>query len=137
MTELLNELRVAMPGVQVLFGFLLTVPFQQRFQQVTDFQRSVYLATLIAAAVATAFLIAPSAYHRVMFEQHDKPNIIRIGTVQFLVGLTALAFAMNAAVLLVTDVLFDAGTVIVIVALLASLYFTLWFGLGIVQRVRK
>jgi hypothetical protein len=81
MTELLNELRVAMPGVQVLFGFLLTVPFQQRFQQVTDFQQTIYLAALIAAATATAFLIAPSAYHRMAFEQHQKPTIIRLGTV--------------------------------------------------------
>jgi membrane-bound acyltransferase YfiQ involved in biofilm formation len=137
MMELLNELRVAMPGVQVLFGFLLTVPFQQRFAQVTDFQETVYFATLIAAAVATAFLIAPSAYHRVMFEQHDKPNIIRIGTAQFLVGLAALAFAMNGAVLLVTDVLFDAGTVTVTVAALATVYLTLWFGFGLVRRVQK
>jgi O-antigen/teichoic acid export membrane protein len=137
MTELLNELRVAMPGVQVLFGFLLTVPFQQRFQQVNHFQEIVYLATLIAAATATAFLIAPSAYHRVMFEQHEKPNIIRLGTVQFLIGLSALALAMNGAVLLVTDWLFSAGTVTVIVVCLACLYFTLWFGLGIVQRLRK
>ena len=137
MTELLNEVRVAMPGVQVLFGFLLTVPFQQRFRTVNDFQETVYLVALVAAATATAFLIAPSAYHRVMFEQHEKPTIIHLGTVQFLVGLVALAIAMNCAVLLVTDVLFDAGTVTVIVVCLAALYFTLWFGLGIVQRMRK
>jgi hypothetical protein len=137
MMELLNELRVAMPGVQVLFGFLLAVPFQQRFAQVNDFQQSVYFATLIAAAVATAFLIAPSAYHRVMFEQHDKPNIIHIGTVQFLIGLAALAIAMNGAVLLVTDVLFDGGTVTVTVAALATVYLTLWFGFGLVRRLQK
>jgi Family of unknown function (DUF6328) len=137
MTELLNELRVAMPGVQVLFGFLLTVPFQQRFQTVNDFQETVYLVALVSAATATAFLIAPSAYHRVLFEQHEKPTIIRLGTVQFLVGLVALAIAMNAAVLLVTDVLFGAGTVTVIVVCMAALYFTLWFGFGIVQRLRK
>ena len=137
MTELLNEIRVAMPGVQVLFGFLLTVPFQQRFQQVTQFQEKVYLATLVSAATATAFLIAPSAYHRVVFEQHQKPNIIHRGTIQFLVGLVALALAMNGAVLLVTDVLFDAGTVTIVVAGLASLYVTLWFGLGIVRRLRR
>jgi hypothetical protein len=137
MMELLNELRVAMPGVQVLFGFLLTVPFQQRFAQVSDFQRTVYFVTLLAASVATAFLIAPSAYHRVMFEQHDKPNIIHIGTAQLLVGLAALALAMNGAVLLVTDVLFDAGTVAVAVAVLASLYLTLWFGFPLVRRMRK
>ena len=137
MTELLNELRVAMPGVQVLFGFLLTVPFQQRFQQVNDFQEIVYLVTLCAAASATAFLIAPSAYHRVLFEQHEKPAIIHRGTVQFLIGLSLLALAMNGAVLLVTDVLFSAGTVTVIVVCLACLHFTLWFGLGLVQRLRK
>jgi uncharacterized MnhB-related membrane protein len=137
MMELLNELRVAMPGVQILFGFLLTVPFQQRFSQVNDFQQIVYFMTLIAAAVAAAFLIAPSAYHRVMFEQQDKPNIIHIGTGQMIVGLVALALAMNGAVLLVTDVLFDAPTVAVTVAALGALYISLWFGFGIVRRLRK
>jgi membrane-bound acyltransferase YfiQ involved in biofilm formation len=137
MIELLNELRVAMPGVQILFGFLLTVPFQQRFRQVTEFQETVYFVTLVAAAVAAAFFIAPSAYHRVMFEQHDKPNIIHIGTGQMLVGLLALAVAMNGAVLLVTDVLFDADTVTITVVLLATLYATLWFGFGLVRRVQK
>ncbi len=137
MIELLNELRVAMPGVQILFGFLLTVPFQQRFSQVNDFQQTVYFVTLVTAAAAAAFLIAPSAYHRVMFEQHDKPNIIHIGTAQLLVGLAALAIAMNGAVLLVTDVLFAAGTVTVTVVLLSTLYFTLWFGFGLVRRVQK
>ena len=135
--ELLNELRVVMPGVQLLFGFLLTVPFQQRFQEVTDFQQTIYLAALIAAATATAFLIAPSAYHRVTFEQHQKPTIIRLGTVEFLIGLAALAVAMNLAVLLVTDVLFGADTVTVVVVCLVALYSTLWFGLGIVQRLRR
>jgi Family of unknown function (DUF6328) len=135
--ELLQELRVALPGVQVLFAFLLTVPFQQRFSQVNDFQQTVYFVTLMTAAVAAAFLIAPSAYHRVMFEQQDKPNIIHIGTGQMLVGLAALALAMNGAVLLVTDVLFAAPTVAVTVVVLSTLYFTLWFGFGLVRRIRK
>src|SRR5215210_7188503 len=120
--ELLNELRVAMPGVQVLFGFLLAVPFQQRFEQVSDFQQTVYFVTLLCAAVATAFLIAPSAYHRLMFEQHDKPNIVHIGTAQMIAGLCALALALNGAVLLVTDLLFDSDTVALTLVLLASLY---------------
>ena len=137
MMELLNELRVAMPGVQVLFGFLLTVPFQQRFQRVNDFQETVYFATLIASAVATAFLIAPSAYHRLMLEQHDKPNIIHIGSAQMVVGLCALALAMNGAVLLVTDVLFETGTVVVTLVLLASLCVTLWFLFPLVRRAQK
>jgi ABC-type uncharacterized transport system YnjBCD permease subunit len=137
MMELLNEIRVAMPGVQVLFGFLLTVPFQQRFQRVTEFQETVYFVTLVAAATATAFLIAPSAYHRILLEQHDKPSIIHIGTGQMLVGLGALAVAMNGAVLLVTDVLFDAGAVTITVILMASLYLTLWFGFPLVRRMQK
>jgi hypothetical protein len=118
MMELLNELRVAMPGVQVLFGFLLTVPFQQRFQRVTEFQETVYFVTLIAAATATAFLI-------------------HIGTGQMLVGLGALAIAMNGAVLLVTDVLFEASTVTVTLVVLASLYLTLWFGFPLGRRMQK
>src|SRR3954452_7517787 len=86
MMELLNELRVAMPGVQILFGFLLTVPFQQRFSQVNDFQQTAYFVTLIEAALPAAFLIAPSASHGVIFEQRDKPNIIHIGTSHMIVG---------------------------------------------------
>jgi cation transport ATPase len=136
MTELLNELRVAMPGVQVLFAFLLAVPFQQRFSTVNAFQRDVYFVTLIAAAVATAFLIAPSAYHRIAFQQHDKPRIIKLGTVQFVCGLVALAVAMNGAVLLVTDVLFKETTVIVTVAAIGSLFAWLWFGIGLWRRMR-
>ena len=136
MLELLNELRVAMPGVQVLFGFLLAVPFQQRFSQVNDFQRDVYFVTLLAAATATAFLIAPSAYHRLAFELGDKPKIIRIGTRQFLCGLVALAVAMNGAVLLVTDVLFQARTVVVTLVVTISLFAWLWFGIGLRRRWR-
>jgi hypothetical protein len=136
MTELLNELRVAMPGVQVLFGFLLAVPFQQRFEAVTAFQRDVYFVTLIAAAVATAFLIAPSAYHRIAFQKHDKPRIIKVGTVQFVCGLVALAVAMNGAVLLVTDVIFKETTVIVTLAAIGSLFAWLWFGIGLWRRMR-
>jgi membrane-bound acyltransferase YfiQ involved in biofilm formation len=137
MTELLNELRVAMPGVQVLFGFLLAVPFQQRFQEVNAFQRDVYFVTLLAAMAATAFLIAPSAYHRIAFGQHEKPNIIVVGTVQFICGLVALAIAMNGAVLLVTDFIFRATTAIVTLAITGSLFAWLWFGIGLWRRLRR
>jgi cation transport ATPase len=137
MTELLNELRVAMPGVQVLFAFLLAVPFQQRFATVNAFQRDVYLVTLLAAATATAFLIAPSAYHRIAFQQHEKERIIAMGTRQFVCGLVALAVAMNGAVLLVTDVLFQATTTIVVVVCVAALFLWLWFGIGLWRRSRR
>jgi cation transport ATPase len=137
MTELLNELRVAMPGVQVLFAFLLAVPFQQRFQTVNAFQRDVYLVTLLAAATATAFLIAPSAYHRIAFQEHEKERIIQMGTRQFVCGIVALAVAMTGAVLLVTDVLFQAATTIVVVVGVAAVFAWLWFGIGLWRKWQR
>ena len=136
MTELLNELRVAMPGVQVLFAFLLTVPFQQRFEEVNDFQRDVYFIALLAAMTATAFLIAPSAYHRIAFQTHDKPRIVRVGTMQFVCGIVALAIAMNCALLMVTDFIFHATTVVVTLVITGSLFGWLWFGVGLLRRLR-
>ncbi len=121
--ELLNELRVALPGVQFLFAFLLVVPFQQRGAQLTDFQRDVYFATLLAAAVATGLLIAPAAQHRVLFRQHDKEALLRRSNRSAFLGLTVLALAIVGAILLVTDVLFDLtlawSTAAVVAALLA------------------
>jgi cation transport ATPase len=137
MTELLNELRVAMPGVQVLFAFLLAVPFQQRFETVNAFQRDVYLGTLLAAATATAFLIAPSAYHRIAFQAHEKEHIIHMGTRQFVCGIVALAVAMDGAVLLVTDVLFKTTTVILVLACVSTMFIWLWFGIGLWRRWRR
>ena len=137
MTELLNELRVAMPGVQVLFAFLLAVPFQQRFEAVNAFQRDVYLFTLLAAATATAFLVAPSAYHRIAFQEHEKERIIHMGTREFVCGIVALAVAMTGAVLLVTDVLFQAATTIIVVACVAALFTWLWFGIGLWRKWQR
>jgi cation transport ATPase len=135
LNQLLNELRVAMPGVQVLFAFLLTVAFQQRFAEVTDFQRDVYFVTLLAAAAASALFIAPTAYHRLVFREGYKPQLIQMGSKLAVGGIACLAIAMNGAVLLVTDVLFDRTTVIVTVAVTSSLYIGLWFGLGLVRRL--
>ena len=104
--QLLQELRVAMPGVQVLFAFLLAVPFQQRFAQVSEFQRTVYFVTLLASAAASALFIAPTAYHRLMFRGRDKPRLVALSSRLALAGLVALAVAMNGVILLVTDVLF-------------------------------
>jgi Family of unknown function (DUF6328) len=136
MLELLNEVRVATAGVQVLFGFLLAVPFAQRFGSVTDFQRDVYFVTLVAAAIATALLIAPSAYHRIVFKQHDKPHIIRVGTRQFLCGLVALLVAMTGSVTLVTDVLFGTSMTVLACAGVFLAYAWLWFGVGLWRRRR-
>jgi hypothetical protein len=135
--QLLTELRVAMPGVQVLFAFLLAVPFQQRFSAVTDFQKNVYFVTLLAATAASALFIAPTAFHRLVFKARDKPFLIAISSRLAVAGLACLAVAMNGAVLLVSDVLFDSTTVTVTVAITASLYIGLWFVLGIVRRLGK
>jgi hypothetical protein len=135
--ELLNELRVALPGVQVLFAFLLAVPFQQRFAQATEFQRDVYLFSLLAAAVATALLIAPTAFHRIAFQHHQKERIVRLGTRELLGGLVALALAMTGAVLLVTDFLFRTATSVVVTVGVGSLFAWLWFGLGLWRRLRS
>jgi hypothetical protein len=134
---LLGELRVAMPGVQVLFAFLLAVPFQQRFAQVTEFQRDVYFATLLAAAAASALFVAPTAYHRLMFRERDKPRLVSISSRLAVAGLACLAVAMNGAVLLVTDVLFDRSTAIVTVIGTSTLFVGLWFVLGLVRRIGK
>ena len=131
LNQLLNELRVAMPGVQVLFAFLLTVVFQERFAEVTDFQRDVYFVTLLAAAAASALFIAPTAYHRLVFREGYKSQLIQIGNKLAVGGIACLAIAMNGAVLLVTDVLFERTTV----AVTSSLYVGLWFGLGLVRRL--
>ncbi|MGH2841068.1 MAG: DUF6328 family protein [Solirubrobacteraceae bacterium] len=135
--QLLNELRVAMPGVQVLFAFLLAVPFQQRFVSVTDFQKDVYFVTLLAAAAASALFIAPTAYHRLMFRAGEKARLIEIGNRMAVAGLVALSIAMIGAVLLVTDVLFDGWTVVVTVVLTGTLFIGLWFALGAVRRIAK
>jgi len=135
--ELLNELRVALPGVQVLFAFLLAVPFQQRFQQTTTLEHYVYLVTLLASAAATAFLIAPTGYHRMLFQRGDRPTIIRKGTQMLIAGLACLAIAMTGAIYLVTEFLFSTATAIPVTVAAFSLFAWFWFGAALVRRVRE
>lgn len=132
--ELLNELRVVMPGVQLLFGFLLTVPFQQRFGQTTDFQRTVYFITLLLTAASAAFLMGPSAFHRMTFRAHQKPYLVKLATRQTITGMALLALAMNGALMLLTDVLYHSVTVAVTVACSVTLFAWLWFGLALWRR---
>jgi hypothetical protein len=134
--ELLNELRVVMPGVQLLFGFLLTVPFQQNFQTVDGFQRDVYFATLLLTAASAAFLMAPSAFHRMTFRAGQKPYLVRLATRQTIVGMALLLLAMNGAILLLTDVLFHSLTVGITVGVMVTLYAWLWFGVAL-RRLRS
>jgi hypothetical protein len=127
MIELLNELRVAMPGVQILFGFLLTVPFAQGFARATSFQRNVYFITLLTVALATACLIAPSAAHRVRFHKGDRPWLIEHANRMAIGGLIFLGLGLTGAVLLVTDYLFDGAQVYLFPPGLALILLFLWF----------
>src|SRR6201990_420374 len=110
--ELLNELRVALPGVQVLFAFLLAVPFQNRFGQASQFEKDLYLVTLMSSALATGFLIAPTAYHRLLFQRGDRPRVIRDGTRLLLMGLVSLAVATTGAVFLAAHFIFPSGVAV-------------------------
>ena len=105
--ELLNELRVALPGVQVLFAFLLIVPFSNGWSDVTEVQRYVYFVAFLCAAVSSAFLIAPSTYHRLRWREGDKEHMLVTANRLAIAGAVFLAAGMTAAVFLITDVLFD------------------------------
>jgi hypothetical protein len=107
MLELLNELRVALPGVQILFAFLLTVPFAQGFQRVTPTQRTLFYATLLATAASTDCLIAPSATHRLRFHQNDRAFVIESANKYLIAGLVFLGIAIVLAIALITDYLYD------------------------------
>src|SRR5215212_5684235 len=125
--ELLGELRVALPGVQVLFAFLLVVPFNQRFADITSFQRTTYFVTLLLATAASACLIAPSAHHRIEFRAQDKKRIIFGANRLAIAGLVLLALAMTGAVTFVTDFLYRSATVVIVAGLVALLFAALWF----------
>jgi Family of unknown function (DUF6328) len=125
--EMLGELRVALPGVQVLFAFLLVVPFNQRFADVTQFQKTVFFVTLLCTAASTICLIAPTAHHRLEFRQQDKHRIVTTGNRIVVLGLLLLAIAMTGAVLFVTDFLYASTTTIVVGAGTGAAFLLLWY----------
>jgi hypothetical protein len=127
MLELLNELRVALPGVQILFAFLLTVPFAQGFQRITPTQRTLFYASLLATAASTICLIAPSATHRLRFHQNDRTYIIESANRYMIAGLVFLGIAVVLAVATVTDYLYDSWIVWAAPAAVALLLASLWF----------
>jgi 4-amino-4-deoxy-L-arabinose transferase-like glycosyltransferase len=127
MIELLNELRVALPGVQILFAFLLTVPFSFRFDKLTGFQRHVYYVTLLATVASTACLIAPSAAHRLRFHKHDRNWLIESANALTIAGLATLLVAISCAVMLITDMLFNGVTVWIYSGVVALALIGLWF----------
>jgi hypothetical protein len=134
--ELLNELRVALPGVQVLFAFLLIMPFSNGWERVTDVQRDVYFAAFLCTAAASVLLIAPSAYHRVQWRQHDKEQMLRTANRLAIAGTILLALGMSCAIFLIGDVLFGAGTAALVAAGAAAAFTWFWYGLPLLRRLR-
>jgi predicted neutral ceramidase superfamily lipid hydrolase len=136
LNELLQELRVAQTGVQILFAFLLSLPFTRRFTAVTSFQRGVYLWTIVFAAAATAFLIAPVPFHRLVFRQRDKRYLVFAASRMALAGLFCLGVALISAMFFVTDFLFRARTVVPVVLGVAALYAWLWVVVPLYRRAQ-
>ena len=135
--ELLNELRVALPGVQVLFAFLLTVPFTQRFSTLTETQKEVYYVTLLATAASALLLIAPSAHHRINFRQQDKAYIVFLANKLTIAGLAFLAASMSGVVWLITDMLYGNTATTVATASAALLFAVVWYVVPVIRRLRR
>lgn len=133
--ELLNGLRVLLPGVQVLLAFLLTVPFSSGFADASDTERMVYFFTVLVTVAATAALTMPAAYHRIRFRQGDKERMLHISNGFAIVGLVLLTIAMTSVVFLITDRLYGTAAAIpVSIAVFAVLGFT-WFAIPLARKV--
>ena len=135
--EMLQELRVAITGGQILFGFLLTVPFAQRWSETDDFQRALFLTTLLSIATATGCFIAPTATHRLRFHQRDRSFLVSYANATAIAGLVCLLVAMVSAVLLVTDFVFPRSTAVISAGAVALVLTTLWFAVPLARYARR
>jgi amino acid transporter len=134
--ELLNELRVVLPGVTVLFAFLLAVPFANGWKRVTHFQRDVFVVAFLSTAVSVALLTAPSSYHRLRFRHGRKEHMVRIGNRLSIAGIAASAVSLEAVVLLVMDAVLSLGAAIAAAAALFVVVASLWYGLPLRAALR-
>jgi hypothetical protein len=134
LAELLQELRISGLGVQVLFGFLLSLPFTMRFAKLSQGQRDLYLASLVLSAVATALLLGPVAYHRVVFRRRQKEPLVRAASVMATLGLAAVGLAICAAVLLATTTVATGLPAALITVFVFVLFAGLWFAFPLARR---
>ena len=142
LSELLQELRVALPGVQVLFAFLLAVPFSRGYLRVTQFEKVTFFVSLIATALSSALLIAVPSFHRLRFRAENKGHIVQLGNKLAISGFFFLAVAMIAALIVVTAFLFGKTAGIATGASIGAVFAALWYGLAfrawlIERRVRR
>jgi hypothetical protein len=133
--ELLQQLRITLPGVQVLFAFLLTVPFTQRFHLVDGISRDMFFVAFLTTTAATALLLTPVAYARIQFRQYDKERLLRLGTFAAILGLALLAISLSASAFVVTEVLFSNRAAGFVAALALLLFAMAWFVLPIAARL--
>jgi MFS family permease len=134
--ELLQELRVGQAGVQILFGFLLSVIFSERYARATGFERGVHFAAVLFAAAATLLLTAPAAWHRLLFRAGRRPEIIRAANGFALSGLVCLAAAMTATVTLIADLVLGPRAGVVVGGVAGLAFLVLWFAVPIRKRLR-
>lgn len=134
--EFLNEVRVVLPGVQVLFAFLLTVPFANRFTDITDLQRQVFFIVFLCTTAATALLIAPSAYHRLRWREYDKERMLRTANRLAIGGMVFLTLALVGAAFLVTDLLFHPAAAAAVTAAVAIFFGWFWWGLPLSRKLQ-
>ncbi len=132
--ELLNEIRVVLPGVQVLLAFLLAVPFQQRFSQLTALQREIYFATVLLTLLATVLLIAPSSFHRLNFRRRRKDQILFVANRLMIAGTFVLALSLTGVVILIASVLYATATTIAAGVGALALMAWFWYGLPLSRR---
>jgi hypothetical protein len=134
LNELLQGLRVLLPGVQVLFAFLLTVPFSQGFSQLDRTQRWVFVSALTCAAIASALLVAPSTFHRILFRDRDKEWLVVQSNRLAIIGTVFLAVAMTCALYLVVEVVLGHGEAIAIAAAIGVIIAVLWYAVPYARR---
>jgi hypothetical protein len=134
--EILQEVRVAQTGVQILFAFLLTLAFTARFKSITPLQRDIYVVALMLAAAATALLIAPAAFHRVIYRRRLKQHLVHAANKLALAGLVLLLLAMISALVLILDVTTGTSTAVILASGMLTWFFTWWFILPVYSRLR-
>ncbi|MFL5907709.1 MAG: DUF6328 family protein [Solirubrobacterales bacterium] len=136
LSDLLQELRVALPGVQVLFAFLLTVPFTNRFDDLSGFQEKLYFGVLICVALATVLLVAPTAGHRILFRRQQKEYLVTVANNLALAGMFLLALSMCGAIALISDFLFGSATAIISTVVMAFAFIGFWFTGPVIRRAK-
>jgi hypothetical protein len=134
LVELLQEVRVVQTGVQILFGFLLTIAFQPKFEKLSSFQKGVYLGTLVAAATTLIALTAPISWHRILFRQRDKEHLVNVANRFTVLGLASMGLTMVGVVMLLSDLVFPTWLTALVTAVAVIACSVLWYAMPLARR---